>query len=110
MPGTGVRLISSVVLLCVVASSLRLCLEDWELVSASREELTQQSSACITENIALHSGMVIQAGLREQIDYAPARTGLGIRCSVHDALHARMHERARAHRARLQRDVQRRTR
>ena len=51
--------------------------------------------------------MVIEASFPEQVDDAAGRTGLSIRRAEYDLSDARMDDRANAHDARLQSDVER---
>jgi hypothetical protein len=66
-----------------------------------------QQRAGFSRQYSTHdAGMVIESGLRERIDDAPASAGLGILRTVYEAGDASMHDRARAHHARLERHIE----
>ena len=70
------------------------------------EEAGQQRRAFVAANAAVDARVVIEARFGKEIDHRAACAGLGIARAKDDPRQARMHDRARAHRARLERDVE----
>src|ERR1700720_1607888 len=75
-------------------------------LAARGEEAAQQLAACWRQQAPGDLRSVIQAGLSEHVEHTSAGAGLRIASAVYDARRARQHDRARAHRAWLERDVQ----
>ena len=71
-----------------------------------REELLQQRAALLGQHAARHFDLVIQLRRCGKIEHRAAGARLRIGRAVHDARDARVHQRADAHRARLERHVQ----
>src|SRR5882672_9299672 len=71
-----------------------------------REEIGKLPCGLRREHPAAHLRVMVQPALREQIDHAAARARLGIGSAVDHAGDARVHDRARAHRAGLESDVE----
>jgi len=61
----------------------------------------------VREHAALQLCLVVERGLRKQVQHRTGGAGLGIGGAEHHAGQARVQHRAAAHRARLERDVQR---
>src|SRR5690606_41594090 len=74
---------------------------------ALAEEALQQFARLITQHASIKLRAVIQAGILYQIEQCSTSPGLGVTCAVHHALHAPVDDRARAHGAGLERDIQR---
>src|SRR5258708_35653233 len=73
------------------------------------EESRKQRLSVAAARTAHHAPfrMVVEARLVEQLSHGAHRTGLRVRCGEHDELHAGKHRGAGAHRAGLERHVER---
>src|SRR4051812_14101656 len=70
------------------------------------EEVGEQPRAAGGEHAAGHLRAVVEARLGQHVEDAAGGAGLGVGAAVDDTRHAREDDRARAHRAGLERDVQ----
>src|SRR5947208_5099490 len=77
------------------------------ILTSCGEKTGQQHTAFLRAHAADDGGVVIQPPLLEQIDNRTARAGLRIARAINDPCDPRMKHRACAHRARLERRVQR---
>lgn len=74
--------------------------------AAFREEILERVCALVGEHAACHRGVMIELPVREHVDDTAARARFRVRRAIDDARNARMHDRARAHQARLQRHIE----
>src|SRR6185503_5675050 len=74
---------------------------------ARGEEAREQRGAFAREDPARHGGPVVQARLGEHVEHAAGGARLRVGAAEDDPRHAREDDRPRAHRARLERHVQR---
>jgi predicted enzyme related to lactoylglutathione lyase len=75
---------------------------------ARPEEVGQQGRALLRQQASRHGGAVVEPRLRKDVEDRAGRTRLRVGRAEDDARHAREHDRAGAHRARLERDVEHR--
>src|SRR5687768_17531967 len=75
--------------------------------SLGLEEIAQDCPAFRLENSASHLRLVIELRMSEQVAYRTGHPRLGVPRAKHHALESSQYDRTRAHRARLERDVQR---
>src|SRR5262252_6717665 len=71
-----------------------------------RKELREQGGAFFAQHTGRDGGVMVQPRLCEEIDHASARAGLRIARSEDQPADARVLDRAGAHRARFERDVE----
>src|SRR5690606_24077038 len=67
----------------------------------------EQCGTLVLEHAAAHLGTMVEPRVAQQVTYRPRHPRLLIPRTEDHALHAREYERARAHRARLERHVER---
>ncbi len=77
------------------------------LLAPLPKEVSQQRGAGICQNAALDLGLVVQLGVRKQVEHGSGRPRLGLGCAENHAVQPRVEHGATAHRAGLQRHIQR---